>query len=148
MENQDLGYKIFIFNLNVVERGLSPLQVNGEANLAYQESKMIWSVIPKNEQLIRVELSNGITRDFLIGPSPKKREVQIELSIKNTDKLNKTALIWVKNSAFCADFWLFSQKAGITFDRNFVHLLPGEHFIRIQFTGDIPQLSDFSFLHH
>ena len=109
---------------------------------------MIWSVIPKNEQLIRVELSNGVTRDFVVGPAPKKRDVQIELSIKNVDKLNKTADIWVKNSAFCADFWLFSQKTGITFDRNFIHLLPGEHLIRIQYSGDIPQISDFSFQYH
>jgi hypothetical protein len=98
--------------------------------------------------LVRVELSNGITRDFLIGPSPKKREVQIDLSIKNIDKNSKTAEIWVKNSAFCADFWLFSQKTGISFDRNFVHLLPGEHLIRIQYKDDVPQLSDFSFLYH
>jgi hypothetical protein len=54
----------------------------------------------------------------------------------------------VKNSAFCADFWLFSQKTGISFDRNFVHLLPGEHLIRIQFAGEVPELTDFSFLHH
>lgn len=148
IENQVLGCKILIYTLNSGERGLTPLFVDGEASLAYQESKLIWSGFPKNEQLIRVELSNGITRDFLIGPAPKKREVQIELSIKNVDKLNKTAEIWVKNSAFCADLWLFSQKIGITFDRNFVHLLPGEHLIHIQFKGDIPQLSDFSFQYH
>ena len=142
-----LGCKILIYTLNSGERGLSPLQVNGEASLAYQESKMIWSVIPKNEQLIRVELSNGVTRDFVVGPSPKKREVQIELSIKNVDKLNKTAEIWVKNSAFCADFWLFSQKAGITFDRNFVHLLLGEHKIKITFSNEIPEIEDFNYLY-
>ena len=148
MENQMLGCKILIYTLNSGERGLSPLQVDGKASLAYQESKLIWSGFPKNEQLIRVELSNGVTRDFVVGPAPKKREVQIELSIKNVDKLNKTAEIWVKNSAFCADFWLFSQKSGFTFDRNFLHLLPSEHLIRIQFKGDVPQLADFSFLYH
>jgi beta-mannosidase len=148
MENQVLGCKILLYNVSWGERGLSPLQVDGNVSLAYQESKMIWSVIPKNEQLIRVELSNGVTRDFVVGPAPKKREVQIELTIKNVDKLNKTAEVWVKNSAFCADFWLFSQKTGIYFDRNFVHLLPGEHLIRIQFAGEVPELTDFSFLHH
>jgi beta-mannosidase len=148
MENQDLGYKLLIYTLNSGDRGLSPLFVDGNAILAYQESKMIWSVVPKNEQLIRVELSNGVTRDFVVGPAPKKREVQIELTIKNVDKLNKTAEVWVKNSAFCADFWLFSQKTGISFDRNFVHLLPGEHLIRIQFAGEVPELTDFSFLYH
>jgi beta-mannosidase len=148
MENQMLGCKILIYTLNSGERGLSPLQVDGKASLAYQESKLIWSGFPKNEQLIRVELSNGVTRDFVVGPAPKKREVQIELSIKNVDKLNKTAEIWVKNSAFCADFWLFSQKSGFTFGRNFLHLLPSEHLIRIQFKGDVPQLADFSFLYH
>jgi len=148
MENQELEYKILIYTLNSSERGLSPLQVVGDASLVYQGSKLIWSVIPKNEQLIRVELSNGITRDFVLGPSPKKREVQIELSIKKFDKLNKTADILVKNSAFCADFWLFSSKKGISFDRNFVHLLPGEHVIRINYSGEMPQISDFSFQYH
>ncbi len=148
MENQVLGYKILIYNLNRDERGLTPLQVSGDASMGYQENKLIWSIIPKNEQLVRVELSNGITRDFLIGPSPKKRIVQIDLTIKNIDKLNKTADIWVKNSAFCADFWLFSQKTGISFDRNFVHLLPGEHLIRIQYSGDAPRLEDFNYLCH
>jgi beta-mannosidase len=148
MENQILGCKILIYNLNWGDRGLTPLAITGEKTVSYQEDKLIWSVIPKHEQLVRVELSNGITRDFLIGPSPKKRAVQIELNIKNIDKLNKTAEIWVKNSAFCADFWLFSQKTGISFDRNFVHLLPGEHLIRIQYSGDIPQISDFSFQYH
>ena len=148
MENQVLGCKILIYNLNWGERALSPLSITGETTLSYQENKIIWSVIPKQEQLVRVELSNGITRDFLIGPSPKKREVQIDLSIKNIDKNSKTAEIWVKNSAFCADFWLFSQKTGISFDRNFVHLLPGEHLIRIQYKDDVPQLSDFTFLYH
>ena len=148
MENQVLGCKILIYNLNWGDRGLTPLSITGEKTLSYQENKLIWSVIPKNEQLVRVELSNGITRDFLIGPSPKKRAVQIDLTIKNIDKLNKTAEIWVKNSAFCADFWLFSQKTGISFDRNFVHLLPGEHLIRIQYSGDLPQISDFSYQYH
>jgi hypothetical protein len=148
MENQKLGYKILIYTMNSGERELSPLQIVGDVSLAYQESKMIWSILPKNEQMIRVELSNGITREFVVGPSPKKREVQIELSVKNIDEMNKTAEIWVKNSAFCADFWLFSSKTGISFDRNFVHLLPGEHLIRVQYSGEIPQLSDFSFLYH
>ena len=148
MENQVLSYKVFVYALNGNARSASPLQINGDATVGYQEHKLIWSVIPKNEQLIRVELSNGITRDFLVGPSPKKRAVQIDLAIKNVDKSNKTADILVKNSAFCADLWLFSQKTGITFDRNFVHLLPGEHLVRIQYAGDVPQISDFSFLYH
>ena len=148
MENQKLGYKILIYTMNSGERGLSPLQIVGDASLAYQESKLIWSILPKNEQLIRVELSNGITREFVVGPSPKKREVQIELSVKNIDEMNKTAEIWVKNSAFCADFWLFSSKTGISFDRNFVHLLPGEHLIRIQYEGTVPQQKDFNYLFH
>jgi hypothetical protein len=134
--------------MNSGERGLSPLQIVGDASLAYQESKLIWSILPKNEQLIRVELSNGITRDFVVGPSPKKREVQIELTVKNIDEMNKTAEVWVKNSVFCADFWLFSSKNGISFDRNFVHLLPGEHLIRIQYQGDVPQQKDFNYLFH
>jgi beta-mannosidase len=146
LENQVLGCKIFVYNLNWGERGLSPLQITGERALNYQENKLIWSEIPKNEQLIRVELSNGISRDFLIGPSPKKREVQIELTIKNIDEMNKTADIWIKNTAFCADFWLYSSKTGISFERNFVHLLPGEHLVRIHYNGDIPQIADFSYL--
>jgi beta-mannosidase len=147
MENQVLGCKIFLYNLNWGERGLSPLQVVGDASLGYQESKLIWSVIPKNEQLIRVELSNGITRDFLVGPAPKKRLVQIELKLENIDKINKKADILVKNSAFCADFWLFSAKSGISFDRNFVHLLPGEHKIKITYSDEIPEIKDFNYLY-
>jgi beta-mannosidase len=148
MENQVFGYKVLVYALNGSARSASPLNISGDATVGYQENHLIWSVIPKSEQLIRVEVSNGITRDFLIGPSPKKRSVQIDLTIKNVDKLNKTAEIWVKNSAFCADFWLFSSKSGISFDRNFVHLLPGEHLIRILYEGDVPSVADFSFLYH
>jgi beta-mannosidase len=148
MENQVLTYKLLIYNVSDNARSSVPLQITGGETLEYQGSKLIWSVLPKNEQFIRVELSNGITREFVVGPSPKKREVQIELSIKNIDEMNKTAEVLVKNSAFCADFWLFSSKTGISFDRNFVHLLPGEHLIRIQYSGDIPQISDFSFQYH
>lgn len=149
MEDQELSYKIWIYQ-TIGERGLSPLSVSSmqKDTISYQESKLIWTEIPKEEKLIRIELSNGLTRDFLVGPSPKKRAVQIELSMKNVDQLNKTAEVWVKNSAFCADFWLFSQKAGIIFERNFLHLLPGDHLIRIQFSGEIPLLSDFDFLYH
>jgi len=149
MENQVFSYQISILNTDG-KRALSPLHVDHLENdtLSYQESKLIWSEIPKQEKWIRVELSNGVTRDFLIGPSPKKREVKIELSVKNIDESTKTAEIWVKNDAFCADFWLFSQKSEISFDRNFIHLLPGDHLIRVHYSGEIPALSDFSFLYH
>ena len=149
MENQVLGYKILIYRVNG-NRWSSPFTITRQAldTIGYQGSKLIWYEIPDVEKLIRVELSNGITREFVVGPSPKKRVVQFELSIKNINEINKTADIWVKNSAFCADFWLFSSKTGISFDRNFVHLLPGDHLIRIQYSGEKPSLSDFSFQYH
>lgn len=150
MENQEVGYVIRIYQLDGNERSRSPLviQSSSELTISYQENKLIWSQKATEERLIQVELSNGLSRDFLVGPSSKKRISNVELTLKNTDEISKTAEIWVKNSAFCADFWVFSSKTGISFDRNFIHLLPGDHLIRIHYTGEKPILSDFSFQYH
>ena len=52
--------------------------------------------------------------------------------------------IKIINKTFLADFWLYSSKLGVKFERNFLNLLPGTHYIKIQFEKE-PQLADFNY---
>ena len=93
---------------------------------------------------MRVTLNNNYSRDFLIS---KKRTFPINpvfLTLEKVDLVNKTAEIKVTSKTFLADFWLYSNKLGIKFERNFLNLLPGTHNIKIQFENE-PQLTDFSY---
>jgi hypothetical protein len=66
------------------------------------------------------------------------------LTLEKVDLVNNTAEIKVTNKTFLADFWLYSSKLGVKFDRNFLNLLPGTHSIKIHFENE-PILSDFNY---
>jgi beta-mannosidase len=67
---------------------------------------------------------------------------QVSVEIKSIDEIHKTARIKITNSAFLQNFWISSLKLGVRFDSNFEHLLPGEHWIDIQF-DELPLKEDF-----
>lgn len=64
--------------------------------------------------------------------------------ITDIDETNKTALLKVTTDKFLASCWISSQKRSVHFDRNFEHLLPGEHVFRITFE-ETPKAGDFEF---
>jgi beta-mannosidase len=74
----------------------------------------------------------------------KTSEKNIQISLKNVDEVNKKAIIEVETKEFLQDFWLYSMKLGVRFDKNFENLLPGKHVFTIEFT-EKPQLSDFGY---
>ncbi len=89
-----------------------------------------------------VELTRSFTH------LPKERVVaskkDVQMSLMDINPTDKTAVLVIKNKVPLIDFWVFSSKLGVRFDRNFVQLLPGEHRIAISF-NEIPLLRDFDF---
>ena len=71
------------------------------------------------------------------------KKAEVNLNLTTIDLLNKTAIIEINNNQFLADFWLYSVKIGVTFDKNFLQLLPGKHQILIHFK-EIPEQKDFA----
>lgn len=74
----------------------------------------------------------------------KAERTSFSFELENINEENKTAQIKITNTEFLADFWIYSSKTGIHFDKNFVHLLPGEHIFTISFS-ERPEKSDFDF---
>jgi hypothetical protein len=114
--------------------------------LAYQANKEIYNQVTTkaNDVLVRVTLNNNYSRDFLVS---KKKFFPINpvfLTLEKVDIVNKTAEIKIVNKTFLADFWLYSNKLGIKFERNFLNLLPGTHIITIHFENE-PLLADFNY---
>ena len=114
--------------------------------LAYQANKEIYNQVTTkaNDVLIRVTLNNNYSRDFVVS---KKKSFPINpviMTLEKVDIVNKTAEIKIVNKTFLADFWLYSNKLGIKFERNFLNLLPGTHFIKIYFENE-PQLANFNY---
>ncbi|MES2589248.1 MAG: hypothetical protein V4622_09715 [Bacteroidota bacterium] len=73
----------------------------------------------------------------------KTEEVSFELIEINES--SKTAKIKLINSKFIANCWVFSNQNGISFNTNFEHYLPGEHFIEIKFEH-VPKQEDFGII--
>lgn len=79
-----------------------------------------------------------------------KRQAKAEpqnftFNLLEINEKEKTARIKVTTDVFLANFWVSSQKRGVRFDRNFVHLLPGEHWFKISFE-EISSKEDFEFM--
>lgn len=85
-----------------------------------------------------------LQRSFSHLPKKHKRAdvTDFKLSLTEINPTDKTATLQVDSKVFLQDFWVYSMKNGIRFDRNFVNLLPGKHTIRITFET-LPSLEDF-----
>ena len=102
-----------------------------------------------DNKIVKVRIENDYERVFLFSKqksfiSPNNTaKAEVNLKLNAIDLLNKTAVIEINNDQFLADFWLYSAKIGVTFDKNFIQLLPGKHQILIHF-NEIPEQKDFA----
>jgi hypothetical protein len=103
---------------------------------------------PEN-QVVKVRIGFDYERVFLFSKqksfknSDNTSKAEVNLNLTAIDTINKTAVIEINNNQFLADFWLYSAKIGVTFDKNFLQLLPGKHQILIHF-NEIPDQKDFA----
>lgn len=114
----------------------------------FQDKFQLWNKSKakfSNDVLIRISIDSEYSRDFLVSSKKTFNKPTINLKLENINLLTKTFELKVTNSAFCADFWIYSMKQGIRFDRNFINLLPGTHTIKGTFIS-LPTSSDFGYL--
>ena len=143
-EKQRTNIKIETYKLDgkLVDSKEIPIEVN------FQDKIEIWNQLKAkvlNDVLIRVSIDSSYCRDFLISSKKTFSKPTINLQLENINLITKTFDLKITNSAFCADFWVYSMKQGIRFDRNFINLLPGTHLIKGTF-NELPTLSDFGYL--
>ena len=143
-QNQQVKVKIETFSLTgkLLETTESTKEIN------YQEKIEIWNEKTakfNKDVFVKVTTDKNYTRDFLVSEKKNFKKGNVAVKLKNVDLKKKTAELEVINSEFCADFWLYSMKTGIQFDRNFIQLLPGTHTFKIYFK-EIPKQEDFHFI--
>lgn len=114
-----------------------------EKQLNYMGNEVVYSGGKLDEKFVRITLSDGYSRDFLISSKKQFNASPPKISLSKLDENSKTLWIEVENTQFCADFWLYSNQTGCTFDKNFISLLPGKHIFKVTYTLDKPELSDF-----
>jgi len=101
----------------------------------------------QQNQLVKVLVGNQYERTFLLSQQKSFQgnvKALVTLKLNDIDTINKTAVIEINNDKFLADFWLYSNREGVRFDKNFIHLLPGKHFFSITFES-FPLLEDFNY---
>jgi beta-mannosidase len=101
----------------------------------------------KQNQLVKVLVGNQYERTFLLSQQKSFQgnvKALVTLKLNNVDSVNKTVVIEINNDKFLADFWLYSNREGVRFDKNFIHLLPGKHLFTITFES-LPLLEDFNY---
>ncbi len=143
-QNQFVNVKIETFSLD----GKSLEVTESKVEIKYQWKIEIWneqSAKFNKDVLIRVTLGGSYSREFLVSKKKSFTKGNVYLKLENINIKKKTADIKVSNTNYCADFWLFSMKTGIQFDRNFAQLLPGTHIFKISFK-EIPEQKDFHFI--
>jgi beta-mannosidase len=143
-EKQKVNIKIETYNLDgkFVESKETPIEINFQDKIEiWNQSKAKFS----NDVLIWVTIDSSYSRDFIISSKKTFSKPTINLQLENINVITKTFDLKITNSSFCADFWVYSMKQGIRFDRNFINLLPGTHSIKGTF-NELPTLSDFGYL--
>jgi beta-mannosidase len=101
----------------------------------------------KQNQVVKVLVGNQYERTFLLSQQKSFQgnvKALVTIKLNEIDTINKTAVIEINNDKFLADFWLYSNRQGVRFDKNFIHLLPGKHFFSITFES-FPLLEDFNY---
>ncbi len=69
----------------------------------------------------------------------------IKYSLESIDLVGKTANLVIENKSFVGDFWIYSDVLGVAFSENFVNYLPGKHVIKIKYSSDSVNLTQFQF---
>ena len=101
----------------------------------------------KQNQVVKVLVANQYERTFLLSQQKSFQgnvKALVTIKLNDIDSINKTAVIEINNDKFLADFWLYSNREWVRFDKNFIHLLPGKHFFTITFES-FPLLEDFNY---
>ncbi len=76
----------------------------------------------------------------------KKAAVKdFKYSIEDIDPINKTATLIIENKTFVSDFWISSNLVGVKFSENFMDYLPGKHLIKISYTSENIDISQFKY---
>jgi beta-mannosidase len=143
-EKQKANIKIETFSLvgKLVDVKEIPLEINFQDHIEiWNHSKAKFS----KDVLIRVSIDSVYYREFLISSKKTFAKPTVNLKLENVNPSTKTFELKVLNSAFCADFWVYSMKQGIRFERNFINLLPGTHTVKGTYS-ELPKLSDFGYL--
>lgn len=142
-DKKNVKIKVETFSLN----GKLVQTVETSKEINFQDKIEVWNASTSkytNHVLIRVSLDSAYSREFLVSKRKTFSKSVVSMSLENINSTTKTFELKVTNSAFCADFWLFSMKQGIHFDQNFMNLLPGTHIIKGTFK-ELPKLSDFGY---
>jgi len=101
----------------------------------------------QQNQVVKVLVGNQYERTFLLSQQKSFQgnvKALVTIKLNDIDSINKTAVIEIDNDKFLADFWLYTNREGVRFDQNFIHLLPGKHFFSITFES-LPLLEDFNY---
>jgi beta-mannosidase len=69
-----------------------------------------------------------------------EKEVKLEVISNDTEK--KELQVRVITKKYLRNFWIYSNKTGIQFDRNFIDLIPGEHIFKLKYVDSTPVLED------
>ena len=142
-------------NENAIQLSLEVYSLDGKLlssksqklSISYMEQLSLGKFKPEN-QVVKVRIGFDYERVFLLSKEKtfKTKLASVEditINLNAVDTINKTAVIEINNNQFLADFWLYSAKIGVTFDKNFLQLLPGKHQILIHF-NEIPEQKDFA----
>jgi len=140
-------FQFFIYSLKgkLLKKGKVEIIQQGNGKIDITEKLLIDS---DQEILIKFIWKKGVDeiaeRSYVQLFNNKKvlnrGDVQLKL-IKNKP-INKSAELIIKSDHFVSNFWVFSTKEGVHFDRNFIDLLPGKHRIKITY-DNVPKLEDF-----
>jgi len=143
-------------NENAIQLSLEVYSLDGKLlssksqklSISYME-QVSFGKFQEDNKVVKVRIGNDYERVFLFSKqksfkSPdNSSKAEVNLNLTAIDLLNKTAVIEINNNQFLADFWLYSAKIGVTFEKNFIQLLPGKHQILIHFK-EIPENKDFA----
>jgi len=115
-------------------------------SIDYMEQILLGTFKQQN-QIVKVLVGNKYERTFLLSQQKSfqgNAKALVTIKLNEIDTINKTAVIEINNDKFLSDFWLYSNREGVRFDKNFIHLVPGKHFITIKFES-LPLLEDFQY---
>ena len=89
-------------------------------------------------------VNNHGSRDFLENYFESDQiEPDVKLKLKHLNEKNSTAQLILKTNHFLPYCWIYSNKGGLLFDKNFIHLLPGKHVFNLTFK-ELPEQNDFN----
>ena len=142
-------------NENAIQLSLEVYSLDGKLlssksqklSISYMEQLSLGKFQADNK-IVKVRIGIDYERVFLLSKEKTFKTKlasaeDITINLNAVDTINKTAVIEINNNQFLADFWLYSAKIGVTFEKNFIQLLPGKHQILIHF-NEIPEQKDFA----